>query len=179
MKARRMAKAQTTIIELGRMSLSHGEAARLHLDVPLDPLDLGGQTYVPAPASPEAVLDVSRLSHGFAFRLRFTLAVKGPCVRCLDAANVEVAVDAREVDQQGTDDEDLHSPYVDHGELRVGRWAQDAAILALPDQVLCRSDCLGLCPVCGETLNDADPAVHEHGAGGDPRWAKLRDLELE
>jgi hypothetical protein len=30
--------------------------------------------------------------------------------------------------------------------------------------------------VCGESLNDADPADHEHDTGGDPRWAKLREL---
>jgi uncharacterized protein len=174
-----MAKAQTTIIELGRLSLSHGEATRLGLKLPLDPLDLGGQTYVPVPASPETMVDISRLSQGYAFRLRFSFAVQGPCMRCLERATVEAAVDAREVDQQGTDDEELRSPYVVESELQVGRWAQDAAVLALPTRILCRPECAGLCPICGESLNDADPAAHEHDSGGDPRWAKLRNLKLD
>lgn len=171
-----MAKAQTTNIELGRLSLSHGEAARLDLAVPLDSLQMGGQAYVPVPASPEATLDVSRLSQGYAFRLRFSFRIEGPCMRCLEPGVVDADVDAREVDQGGTEDEELHSPYVVDGELELARWAHDAAVLALPNQVLCRPDCAGLCPVCGESLNDASPSDHEHGSGGDPRWAKLRDL---
>jgi DUF177 domain-containing protein len=174
-----MAKTQTTIIDLARLSLTHGQGTRLDLSVPLQTLELGGQTYAPAGESAEARIDVSRPSNGYAFRLRFPLRVNGPCMRCLEDATVESDVDAREVDQGNTEDEELRSPYVVDDELHLGRWAHDAAILALPTQILCRPDCAGLCPVCGESLNDADPADHAHGSGGDPRWAKLKELELE
>jgi uncharacterized protein len=174
-----MARTQTTIIDLARLSLAHGEGTRLDLPVRLEPLGLGGQAYVPRGGALQTRLDVSRHSSGYAFRLRFPLRVEGPCVRCLGDAAVTTEVDAREVDQADTDDEELRSPYVVEDELDLGRWAHDAAILALPDQVLCRPECAGLCPVCGESLNDADPTTHEHDSGGDPRWAKLKELELE
>ena len=174
-----MAKATTTIIDLGRLSLSHGEGTRLDIPIRLDPLELGGQTYAPSSESVEARLDVSRPTNGYAFRLRFPLHVEGPCMRCLEAAAVETEVDSREVDQHGTEDEELRSPYVVDDELDAGRWAHDAAVLAIPTRILCRPDCAGLCPVCGESLNDADPADHEHDTGTDPRWAKLNDLKLE
>ena len=61
-----------------------------------------------------------------------------------------------------TEDEELRSPYVDDDELDIGRWAHDATMLALPTRFLCRPECAGLCAVCGESLNDADPADHEH-----------------
>ena len=64
--------------------------------------------------------------------------------------------------RRDTEDEELLSPYVDDDELDIGRWAHDAAVLALPTRFLCRPDCAGLCPVCGDSLNDADPADHEH-----------------
>jgi uncharacterized protein len=83
------------------------------------------------------------------------------------------------VDQGGTADEELRSPYVADGELDLGRWANDALVLAFPSQPLCRPDCAGLCPVCGGSLNEADPEAHRHSKGGDPRMAKLRDLKLE
>ena len=174
-----MAKTPTTIIDLARLSLTHGQGARLDASVPLEALEIGGQTYLPHGAMAEARIDVSRPSSGYAFRLRFPLRIAGPCVRCLEEAAVEAEVDAREVDQGNTEDEELRSPYVTDDELDLGRWAHDAAILALPTQILCRPDCAGLCPVCGESLNDADPADHEHGSGTDPRWAKLKELELE
>lgn len=100
-------------------------------------------------------------------------------MRCLDAATVAVEVDAREVDQFDTEDEELRSPYVVDDRLDLGRWARDAAVLAIPTQVLCRPGCAGLCPVCGESLNDAPPTAHEHGSGTDPRWAKLDELKLD
>lgn len=174
-----MAKAQTTIIDLGRLSLSFGEGTRMDFPVRLEPLELGGQAYVPASGSIGARLDVSRPSNGYAFRLRFPLRVEGPCMRCLEPAVIETEIDAREVDQSDTDDEELRSPYVADDELDVGRWAHDAAVLATPTRVLCHPDCAGLCPVCGASLNDADPAAHEHDTGGDPRWNKLNELKLE
>jgi len=169
----------STIIDLDRLSLSHGEGTRLELPVRLEPLELGGQAYRPTPDTVRAMLDFSRPSRGFAFRLRFPIRVEGPCMRCLEAAWVEAEVDAREIDQSDTDDEELRSPYVEEDELDLGRWAHDAAVLAMPTRILCRPDCAGLCPVCGESLNDADPADHEHDSGPDPRWAKLDELKLD
>lgn len=171
--------AQITIVDLARLSLAHGQGARLDLPVRLDPLELGGQTYRPAAGSVEARVDISRPSGGYAFRLRFPLGVEGPCMRCLEPAAVETEVDAREVDSQGTEDEELRSPYVADDELDLGRWAHDAAVLAIPNQILCRPECAGLCPTCGVSLNDADPADHEHDTATDSRWSKLDELKQD
>jgi uncharacterized protein len=169
----------TTIIDLSRLALSHGEGKRIDLPVALEPFELGGQTYLADPPAPTVRLEVSRPSGGFAFRINFGVHLEGPCMRCLDPAGLDLEVEAREVDQSGTDDEELRSPYVEDDELDLGRWAHDAAMLALPTQVLCRPDCAGLCPDCGESLNDADPADHEHGSSKDPRWAALDNLKLD
>jgi uncharacterized protein len=167
---------QPSRVDLARLSLSYGGAASLDVPVAIATIKLGGQDYLARSNPAEARVDVSRTSSGYALRLRFTVELEGPCQRCLDPARLSVDVDAREVDQAGTEDEELRSPYVDGGELEVGEWAHDAIALALPAQILCREDCAGLCPVCGETLNDADPEEHRHGSAGDPRWAKLREL---
>ena len=122
-------------------------------------------------------LDISRMTgDGWALRLRFDAALRGPCMRCLEEAAPSTAVDAREVHQPGGG-EDLESPYVEGEELDLRQWAHDALALALPVQVLCRPDCAGLCPTCGADLN-ADPG-HTHGPQIDPRWAKLGELELK
>lgn len=171
--------APSTIIELSRLALAPGDGVRLEVPARLDPFELGGQTYrVTAEPLPVA-LDVSRPTRGYAFRLSCEARVEGPCMRCLEPASLELEVEAREVDQAGAEDPELRSPYVEEDTLDVGRWARDATLLALPARFLCRPDCAGLCPVCGQSLNDADPAEHEHGSGRDPRWAALDDLKLE
>lgn len=167
------------IVDLERLSLAHGQARSLELEVELDPLELGGQTYEPEGHGTEARLDVSRTTSGYAMRLRYAARLAGPCVRCLEPATLELEVDSREVDQPTASDDELRSPYVNDGTLDLKRWANDAMVLGLPSQPLCREDCAGLCAVCGESLNDADPKAHEHGGGGDPRMAKLKDLRLD
>ena len=174
-----MSQARTTIIDLSRLSLAHGEGKRIEVPVELDPFELGGQTYVANPVSPTVRLEISRPSGGFAFRLNFEVQLEGPCMRCLEPAILHLEVESREVHQQNLDDPELQSPYVDEDELDIGRWAHDATLLALPTRILCRPDCAGLCPTCGVSLNDADPADHVHDSGKDPRWAALDNLKLE
>jgi DUF177 domain-containing protein len=170
---------QVSIVDLARLSLSFGEATSLPVPVRTMPLELAGQTYTSGADAVDARLDVSRTKAGYALRLRFPVHLQGPCHRCLEDAGLELEIDSREVDQTGAEDEELQSPYVQGDELDVSRWAQDAVALALPARILCRADCAGLCAVCGISLNDADPDEHRHEQGGDPRWAKLRELPLE
>lgn len=166
----------TTVLDLSRLALSHGEGRRLELPVALAPFELGGQAYEAVPATPTARLEVSRPSGGYALHLTFPVHLEGPCMRCLEPAALDLEVEAREVDQRSGEDEELHSPYVHDDELDLGRWAHDATILALPTRLLCRPDCAGLCPVCGESLND-NP--HQHEQPTDPRWAALDNLKLD
>jgi len=168
---------RTDIFDLGRLMLSSGEGRRLELDVPVDAFEFGGQRYAVAGGDVHATLDVSHTTTGYSLRLRFTTRLEGPCMRCLEPAEHELSVDAREIDQPGGGDE-LSSPYLDDDQLDIGAWARDALALALPTQIACREDCKGLCPICGENLNEAGPE-HVHEREPDPRWAALRELKLD
>jgi len=170
--------ARTDSFDLGALRLTSGEGRRLELEVALDALTFAAETYEIQPAVVAAVLDISCMTRGgYALRLRFDAALRGPCMRCLERARPSVAVDAREVNQPGGGEE-LSSPYVRDDELDVRAWARDALALALPAQLLCREDCAGLCAVCGENLNEAEPD-HAHERAPDSRWAKLSELKLD
>ncbi len=174
-----------TTLNLNRLALLSGQGKRLEIEVSPGEVELGGHRYTTAPNQIPAQLHVSRTVAGYALRLHFSALVEGPCMRCLEPSSVSVEIDAREVDQpsDGPDGEDeegeLTSPYVGSGELRIEDWARDALVLGLPDQLLCRPECLGLCSVCGERLEGADPEAHRHEAAVDPRWAKLSQLDLD
>ena len=168
---------RTEIFDIGKLGLSSGEARRVELDVPIQRFEFGGQGYVVEGGSVDATVDVSHTTSGYSLRLLFDTVLDGPCVRCLEDAGRSVAVDAREVDQPGGGEE-LASPYLEDQQLDVAGWARDALVLALPAQIVCSDDCKGLCPVCGENLNQAGPE-HQHEPEPDPRWAALRELKLE
>ncbi len=169
---------RTDTFDLAGLRLSAGEGRRLGLDVPIDPFELGGECYQVRGGTVPVSLEISRMNGGgYALLLRFQAALTGPCMRCLEPAAPTFDVEAREVSLPG-DAEELSSPYVESSVLDLRAWARDALALALPAALLCEPECAGLCAVCGENLNRAEPD-HHHERPADPRWAKLSELRLE
>lgn len=165
-------------LDVDSLHLLSGSGARLEVRLRVAPIEVAGQRYSVRDGAVDALVSVSRTTSGFAFKLRFDAQLEGPCMRCLMEATPVVEVEAREVEQPG-ESEDFHSPYFSDGVLELARWAHDALVLALPVRLLCREDCRGLCPVCGENLNEADPEAHRHESEVDPRWEKLSELKLD
>jgi uncharacterized protein len=102
----------------------------------------------------------------------------GECARCLDELADEVTVEIGElfaypdsVTDETTDDDEL--PRVVDEAVDVEQTVRDALVLALPMAPLCREDCQGLCPDCGEKRAELPPD-HRHETL-DPRWAALRE----
>jgi uncharacterized protein len=165
-----------TAVNLRTVRLQSGEQFRDVKEVELEPFELGGQRYVPIPPSPEAALTITRISSGLMLELEFAVRLVGPCIRCLADAGAPVEVRAREYQATSPGESDeLTTPYVAEERLDLSAWARDAVALSLPDKILCREDCAGLCPVCGRDLN-SEPHSHEE-AEADPRWEKLAELK--
>jgi DUF177 domain-containing protein len=160
---------------LRQLKLRPGEEYRDEIELDLEPLEFGGERYLPVPDTVPAELAITRASTGMVFQLAFTVRLHGPCYRCLDDAVLEVRIAAREYQATNPDGADeLRTPYVENDKLDLAAWSRDAVALALPDKILCRPDCAGLCPECGKDLND-EPHTHEE-APTDSRWAPLESL---
>jgi uncharacterized protein len=160
---------------LHQLKLRPGEEYRDEIQLDLEPFEFGGERYLPVPDTVPAELAITRASTGMVFQLAFTVRLHGPCYRCLDDAVLEVRIAAREyqaTNPNGADE--LRTPYVENDKLDLAAWSRDAVALALPDKILCRPDCAGLCPSCGKNLND-EPHTHEE-APTDSRWAPLESL---
>ncbi len=155
--------------------LRSGQEFRDEIELELGALEYGGQRYLPVPDTVPAELVIARASTGTVFELHFDARLHGPCDRCLADAVVDLHIDGREyqaTNPEGSDE--LRTPYLADENLDVHGWARDAIALALPEQILCRADCAGLCPMCGKDLN-VEPHEHEE-EHGDPRWAVLAEL---
>jgi uncharacterized protein len=89
------------------------------------------------------------------WRGEVTTTVRGACRRCLAPVDVPVAVP---VDVMFTEDAAADDPAAwviePHATvLDLSPVVREELILSAPTYVLCRDDCRGLCPGCGEDLN--------------------------
>jgi uncharacterized protein len=164
-----------TTVDLRALRLRPGEVRRETYDVEVEPFVLGGQRYESMPGTIPVELEISQPSGATLFDLRLRVHLSGACMRCLGFAEIEREVIAREFhDPDAPPADELYSDYVTNDQLLLGAWVRDAIALELPDQILCRPDCAGLCPVCGKDLN-VEP--HEHlERDPDPRWSALEGL---
>jgi uncharacterized protein len=127
------------------------------------------------PGTVPAELEITKAATGTVFLVAFTARLHGPCYRCLDDAVLELQLSGREYQATNPDGSDeLRTQYLVDGNLDLSSWARDILALALPDKILCRADCAGLCPVCGKNLN-TEPHAHEEERT-DSRWAALESL---
>jgi len=168
--------AGVTTFNLRNLKIRSGEQFRDEQEIQLQPLELGGQRYLPVPEKVPAELTITRASTGTVFELGFRVRLHGPCFRCLENAVLDLPISAREYQATAPEgDEELRTPYLEDDRLDLSAWARDALALELPDKILCRAECAGLCPVCGKNLND-EP--HDHGEPEpDSRWSALAELK--
>lgn len=101
------------------------------------------------------------------------------CARCNTPVRVPIEVF---LTQRFVTDADVKEPLDDEIALES---IQDGRIelydvllyemsLAVPMKVLCRDDCKGLCPVCGQNLNEGKCSCKVDNT--DPRWDALKSL---
>jgi DUF177 domain-containing protein len=163
-----------TTFDLRTLRIRSGDQAHEHVEIEVEPLLLGGQAYAARPNPVLAGLSVTRASSGTVLELAFEVTLEGPCFRCLTDAELPVSLSLREYQATKPESDDEQTEYLIDDRLDLSAWTHDAIALALPDKILCRPDCAGLCPVCGKDLN-AEP--HEHTEKiSDPRWAALESL---
>lgn len=115
-------------------------------------------------------------------RLHTDMAV--PCSRCLVPFQLPLTFDI----------EDEYFPLVDvvsgnpidmagepgsftideHHVLDLSEAIRQYALTAIPIKTLCRPDCAGLCPTCGQNLNQGHCGCPQRDI--DQRWAKLKEI---
>ncbi len=107
---------------------------------------------------------------------KIVTTVNAACRRCLSPASLPItaAVDVVFTEDQDSDDPSEYVVPEGMHVLELHDAVREELILAMPDYLVCREDCKGLCPACGADLNvepcDCKPAT-------DPRWQALDALK--
>ena len=115
---------------------------------------------------------------------RLDAALELGCCRCLEPFPLIVGVDVDLLylpasDNTGADEvrieeSDLRTAYYRDDQIDLGQLMEEQFQLALPMKPLCRTDCRGLCAVCGGNRNTT--ACQCVARWDDPRLAVLKGL---
>lgn len=108
-----------------------------------------------------------------------SIVVSMNCDRCLSKVDVPMNISIRQelpmLDGKpvNPDPEDA-AAFLDDGMLDLDQMVLDEMYLEWPAKVLCIEDCKGLCPVCGQNLNERDCGCDREVL--DPRMARFQDV---
>jgi uncharacterized protein len=126
----------------------------------------------------EVDVRLEAVSEGVLVTGSVTGELSGVCGRCLADFTEALEVDFVELfaypnstTEETTDSDEI--PRLEGDHLDLEPVVRDAVVLSLPLTPLCRPDCAGLCPDCGERFDDL-PEGHSHDQL-DPRWAALAE----
>lgn len=165
----------TVYLDLHDLALRTGERYERAYPLELAPVILGGVPYQVL-VSEGVTVGVERIAGGFLIKVTADAKVYGPCARCLEEVVLETRAEQQEfapTARDGWEESDL-SPFIAGMVLDVAGVAREAVVLSLPSPILCAASCRGLCPQCGQDLNEGQCACVPPGV--DERWGRLKDL---
>jgi uncharacterized protein len=120
--------------------------------------------------------------------IRLRAAYKGDfwlqCARCLEPVPTALeasfdlifrpqSVDA-EMGERAISPDETEIGYYEESGLRLEDVVREQVLLSLPARTLCREDCKGLCPRCGQDLNGESCTCDKSAT--DARWNALQGL---
>lgn len=160
---------------------------RFDLQIELEPVEINGTVHrFDQPFKGQAELWNS--GEEILVKARLEGEAEVPCSRCLTSFQLPIRVAFQEVLREGAppapgskeaeaaDELQEHTvTYYEGDEVDLSEPLRENVLLELPMKPLCSDLCKGLCPSCGQNLNEG-PCQCKHENQPDPRLAKLRDL---
>jgi uncharacterized protein len=117
----------------------------------------------------------SRTPQGILLQLEANVEVSLECVRCLTGFQQPLHIEFTELyafSQRYVTDSGLLMP--ETGIIDLAPVLREYVLLEIPISPLCRPDCKGLCPICGNNLNESQ--CNHDDDSGDPRFSSLKKL---
>ncbi len=118
---------------------------------------------------------VTRTGQGLLVQVKMSARTACECVRCLTDFQQPLEIDFSELYAFRADavtDSGLVVP--EDGRINLTPLIREEMLLSIPISPICKPDCKGLCPICGENLNETT-CNHEDEVI-DPRLAVLKSL---
>lgn len=121
-----------------------------------------------------STLHLSRTSRGILVQGALETQFAGACTRCLENTLVSLEVPIEEL-YVYPPEPSAEFTVSDDGFLDIAPLLREEIVTNTPIGILCKADCAGLCPTCGQNLNDGTCECEQDNI--DPRLAALKTLK--
>jgi uncharacterized protein len=158
------------------------EKESIHKDIKFEfysPISLYGQNHLSGPCN--ASLDFLYTSRVITCKGYAKVLLKALCNRCLDEVDLKLDVEINEIFNKSKREDSRYIcsseelDFIEDDKLDIIKMITSEIILNLPQTILCREDCKGLCPICGKNRNkEVCNCIKERI---DPRMAKLKNFK--
>ncbi len=109
------------------------------------------------------LVNIGRTPQGLLVTGHFSGKTSAECARCLKTFDQQLKWDMTELyafNEKSVSESGLIVP--EDAQIDLAPLIRDYALLEIPISPLCRPDCKGLCPVCGQDLNVRDCGHRPH-----------------
>jgi uncharacterized protein len=118
---------------------------------------------------------VSRTAQGLLVQVKMEAEIMAECARCLTEFPQPLEADFTDLyafTPNSVTESGLLLP--ENGKINLAPVLRDEMLLSLPINPVCEPGCKGLCPICGENMNETHCEHIEEN--GDPHLSKLKSL---
>jgi uncharacterized protein len=167
-------------IELENLEGGKGDFARVYQPEELNPVDERVSLSAPAAVNGKVQLAGNEVFVNGHLDTRAEVE----CDRCLKAVEIPVSADftleyisGSEYESSGVaelTEAEMSVSVFDGKGIDVDEIVKEQVLLAVPTRMLCREDCKGICPECGNDRNTGECNCVTNDI--DPRWAALKKL---
>lgn len=173
-------------------SISRGTSAVIPVDIAVSPRDMQLSYQGYSLAGPLSFTGELRNADNGVLHLtgRIQADLSGECSRCLKPvafrleheisdwfrpAGTDSGKPAPAESLEDDETEELYYGYTGRT-LALDQALRDEIILALPQRLLCKEDCAGLCPVCGQDLNEEECGCEKRENRSASPFDRLKEL---
>ncbi len=152
-----------------------------HYSIPVDmeAFVMGGEHYPFRSKAPVTLTIANMGNREIAITGHIEVELLIPCARCLEdvpttfSLDIDKTIDLKKSDEDRINDLD-ETCYIDHSSLDVDLLVSNEILIHFPMKTLCREDCKGICPKCGQNLNLGECGCDRESL--DPRMSAIRDI---
>lgn len=156
-------------------ALFMGEAESLPIDVELDFSHVEWQGIYPFKQPVRVTGEVAYTAGVVTLRAQLSFVFNGFCDRCTEPIERAYRLPVEHILVTSLSNEENDDfILIDKYQLPLDDLVETDILLELPSKTLCREDCRGLCPHCGQNLNEGLCGCHSEHV--DPRLEVLKEL---